>query len=177
MRHHRYRPASADGKESLTVMPELDPNRTPGTVIAAVAGGTVVVPFLIIYAALFIARGTFVEISTPDVTSSRTGEAIAGVAALLVLVVVLAGMGRLLNGRGRWLFVTTQCGFAAVAVLLLLDSSSGEPEVPVVVLLGSLAAIALAVVPSSWAWVAGNGGAEPLSTVEPLSKTDEPGRH
>jgi hypothetical protein len=158
-------------------MSELDPNRTPGTVIGAVAGGTVVVPFLIIYAVLLIARGTFVDIATPDVTSSRTGEAVVGVAALLILAVVLAGMGRLLNGRGRWLFVASQGGCAAIAVVLLLDSSSGEPQVPAVVLVGSLAAIALALVPTSWAWVAGNGGAEPLSTVDPLSKSDEPGRH
>ncbi len=143
-------------------MTELDPNRTPGSVIGAVAAGNVVVPFLIVYAFLFIARGTFVNVSQPDITTSRAGETTAGVVALVFLVFVFMGMGRLLNGRDRWLFVIGQLVTAGVCLDFLLDSSSGKPQVPAVVLVGSVIAIVLAVVPTSWAWVAGDGGNRPL---------------
>lgn len=151
-------------------MSDLDPNRTPGTVIGAVAAGNVVVPFLIVYAFLFIARGIFVSVSTPDITSSRTGEAIAGFVALIFLFVIFAGMGRLLNGRGRLLFLAGQLIVAATSVWLLLDAASGEPEVPALTLIGALIAMVLAVVPTSWAWVANNGGNEPL---RPASLPDD----
>jgi hypothetical protein len=143
-------------------MAELDPNRTPGTVIGAVAAGTVVVPFLIVYAVLFIARGAFVQVDQPDITASRTGETVAGLIALVFLGFVLAGMGRLLNGRGRWLFVIGQLVTAAVAVDFLLNSATGQPQVPLVVLIAALIAIVLSVLPTSWAWVAANGGNEPI---------------
>lgn len=147
-------------------MSDLDPNRTPGTVIGAVAAGNVVVPFLIVYAFLFIARGIFISVSTPDITSSRTGEAIAGFVALIFLFFVFAGMGRLLNGRGRLVFLAGQAIVAVISVWLLLDAASGQPEVPALTLIGSLIAMVLAVVPTSWAWVANNGGNEPLHPAE-----------
>jgi hypothetical protein len=143
-------------------MREIDPDRTPGAVIAAVAGGTVVVPFLIVYAFLFIARGTFVHVEQPDITSSRTGEAIAGVVALVFLFWILIGIGRLLNGRDRWVFAVGQLICAAVAIDFLRDGSTGEPQVPLLVLLGSVAAIVFAQLPVSRAWVVTDGGREPV---------------
>jgi hypothetical protein len=134
-------------------MAELDPNRTPGTVICAVAAGTVVVPFLMVYAFLFIARGAFVNVDQPDITSSRTGETIAGLIALGFLLIVLVGIGRLLNGRGRWLFLLGQSIALGLSVDFLFDSSTGQPQVPAVVLTGSLVAIVLACLPTSWDWV------------------------
>jgi hypothetical protein len=134
-------------------MAELDPNRTPGTVISAVAAGTVVVPFLMVYAFLFIARGAFVNVDQPDITSSRTGETIAGLIALGFLLLVLVGIGRLLNGRGRWLFLLGQSIAVGLSVDFLFDSSTGQPQVPAVVLAGSLVAIVLACLPTSWIWV------------------------
>jgi hypothetical protein len=143
-------------------MKELDPNRTPGTVIGAVAAGTVVVPFLIVYSFLFIARGLFIQVEQPDITSSRTGEAIAGFVAVLFLLLIVIGMGRLLNGRDRWVFIAGQAITFAVALDFIIDSSSGEPQVPAALLLGSLTAIVLACLPDSWTWVQRNGGTEPL---------------
>jgi hypothetical protein len=145
-------------------MKELDPNRTPGTIIGAVAAGTVVVPFLIVYSFLFIARGLFIQVEQPDITSSRTGEAIAGFIAVLFLLLVLIGMGRLLNGRDRWVFIAGQLIAFAVALDFIIDSSSGEPQVPALVLISALTAIVSACVPTSWAWVQTNGGIEPLAT-------------
>jgi hypothetical protein len=160
-------------------MKELDPNRTPGTIIGAVAAATVVVPFLIVYSFLFIARGLFIQVEQPDITSSRSGEAIAGFVAVFFLLLILIGMGRLLNGRDRWVFIAGQVITFAVALDFLIDSSSGEPQVPAVLLLGALTAIVLACVPVSWAWVRTNGGTEPLvadqldDAVGPIQSVDE----
>ena len=139
-------------------MTEHDPTRTPPTVIGAVAAGTVVVPFLIVYSFLFIVRGAFVEVDQPDITDSRTGELIAGLVALCFLMLVLWGMGRLLNGWDRWVFCAGQLVTFAVALDLLLDASSGEPQVPAVVLTASLLAVVLACLPPSWQWVQTEGG-------------------
>jgi hypothetical protein len=139
-------------------MDELDPNRTPPTVIGAVAAGTVVVPFLIVYAFLFIVHGAFVQVDQPDITSSRSGELVAGLVALAFLLLVLWGMGRLLNGYDRWVFVAGQLLTVGVALDLLLDSASGEPQVPAVVLATAVLALVLTFLPPSWRWVASRGG-------------------
>jgi hypothetical protein len=142
-------------------MRELDPSRTPATIIGAVAAGTVVVPFLIVYSFLFIARGLFIQVEQPDITSSRTGEAIAGFVALLFLILVFIGMGRLLNGRDRWIFIAGQLIALGVAVALLVTPSSGQPQVPAVVLIGALTAVVCACLPTSWAWIETTGGTQP----------------
>ena len=139
-------------------MSDPDSTGTPPTVIGAVAAGTVVVPFLMVYAFLFIVRGAFVEVDQPDITDSRTGELIAGLVALCYLIFVLWGMGRLLNGWDRWVFCAGQLITFAVALGLLLDTASGEPEVPAVVLLASLLALVLTFVPPSSNWVRTKGG-------------------
>ena len=139
-------------------MTEHDPTRTPPTVIGAVAAGTVVVPFLIVYSFLFIVRGAFVEVDQPDITDSRSGELVSGLVALCFLILVLWGMGRLLNGWDRWVFCAGQLITFAVALDLLLDASSGEPQVPAVVLGASLLSIVLACLPPSWEWVRTDGG-------------------
>lgn len=139
-------------------MTEPDPTRTPGTVMGSVAAATVVVPFLIVYAFLFIVHGLFVQVEQPDITSSRTGEAIAGFVAFGFLLLVIWGMVRLLNGQDRWMLVAGQLVTFGVSLDFLLDSSSGDPQVPSVVLAASLLAIVLTLVPPSWLWVQTAGG-------------------
>lgn len=136
----------------------MDETRTPPTVIAAVAAGTVVVPFLIVYSFLFIVRGGFVQVDQPDITGSRTGELIAGLIAFGFLIFVLWGMGRLLNGWDRWVFLVGQLLTFGVALKLLLDSASGEPQVPAVVMVAALLAMVLTCLSPSWRWVATEGG-------------------
>ncbi|MDQ2836391.1 MAG: hypothetical protein M3Y42_02840 [Actinomycetota bacterium] len=149
-------------------MSEPDPYRTPGTVIGAVSAATVVVPFLMVYAFLFIVRGLFVQVEQPDITSSRSGEAIAGFVALAFLIFVLWGMIRLLNGNQRLVFWAGQLITAVSAAKLLFDSSSGQPEVPLVVLVAALLAIGLSVLPASSEWVRTEGGNRPpAAPVEP----------
>jgi hypothetical protein len=147
---------------------ELDPTRTPPAIIGAVAAGTVVVPFLIVYSFLFIVRGAFVEVDQPDITGSRSGELVAGLVALGFLVFVLWGMGRLLNGWDRWVFAAGQLVTFAVALDFLLDSASGEPQVPAVVLVASLLALVLTCLPPSWNWVRSHGG-EVAPVIEPAA--------
>ncbi|MFL6161175.1 MAG: hypothetical protein ACJ74U_03015 [Jatrophihabitantaceae bacterium] len=137
---------------------EPDPHRTPGAVIAAVAAATVVVPFLIVYSFLFIARGIFVEVEQPDITGSRHGEAAAGLVALAFLAFVLWGMLRMLNGSNRMVFWLGQLIALAVSVTFLLDSSSGDPQVPVVTAAAAALAIALSLTPPATRWVASAGG-------------------
>lgn len=146
--------------------PDEDPNRTPGVVIAAVAAATVVVPFLVVYAFLFIARGIFVTPEQPDITSSRHGEAFAGFIALLFLAFVLWGMGRMLNGYNRIIFWSGQLITAATAGYLLLDTSSGEPQVPIVVLVGAVLALILSITPPANRWVRGPESPEPVVAEE-----------
>jgi hypothetical protein len=145
-------------------MSEPDPTRTPATVIGAVAAATVVVPFLIVYSFLFIARGAFVQVDQPDITSSRTGELIAGLIALAFLMLVIWGMGRLLNGWDRWVFLAGQLLTLVVATDFLLNTASGEPQVPAVVLGASVLAIVLACLPPSWQWVRSAGGQPAVAT-------------
>jgi hypothetical protein len=139
-------------------MTEPDPTRTPATVIGAVAAGTVVVPFLIVYSFLFIVRGGFVQVEQPDVTASRSGELIAGLIALAFLIVVAWGIGRLLDGRDRWTFLAGQLITLTVAADFVLNSSFGGRPVSVVVLLAAALALLLTCLPPSWRWVATAGG-------------------
>jgi len=148
---------------------EPDPDQTPGVVIGAVAAATVVVPFLIVYALLFIAHGVFVTPEQPDITDSRHGEALAGLIAVIFLVFVVWGMSRMLNGSNRIVFWLGQVATAATALYLLLDDASGQRQIPAVVLLASLLALGLSVLPPATRWVRGpveNGRSPAASTVE-----------
>jgi nitrate reductase NapE component len=143
--------------------------RTPGVVIAAVAAATVVVPFLMVYAFLFIVRGMFVQVEQPDITDSRSGEAVAGLIALAFLVFVLWGMIRLLNGQHRLVFWLGQLVTAGTAGKLVFDSSSGNPQIPVVVLGAAVLALVLSVLPASTHWVRTEGGDKVLQTELPAA--------
>ncbi len=140
--------------------------RTPGVVIGAVAAATVVVPFLMVYAFLFLIRGLFVEVEQPDITDSRSGEAVAGFIALAFLIFVLWGMIRLLNGQQRLIFWLGQLVTAGTAAKLLFDSSSGSPQIPLVVLLAAVAALVLSVLPASTHWVRTAGGERELPAAD-----------
>ena len=154
---------------------ERDPHQTPGIVIGAVAAATVVVPFLIVYAFLFVARGLFVQVEQPDITGSRHGEAVAGFIALAFLILVLWGMLRLLNGANRVVFWIGQLIALAGSVGFVLDSSSGEPQVPVVTAIAAALALALSLTPPASRWVATGGGEREPEPRRKRGKTpDEP---
>jgi len=135
-----------------------DGTTTPGIVIGAVAAATAVVPFLIVYSFLFIARGVFVQVEQPDITSSRHGEAFAGLVALLFLLLVVWGIVRLLNGGSRPLFWLGQLITLAGSVWFVIDRASGDPQVPLVTALTALLALALSLTPAASRWVRSGGG-------------------
>ena len=152
--------------------------------IGAVAAATAVVPFLLVYAFLFLARGLVVQVEQPDITDSRHGEALAGLVALAFLLFVVWGQARLLNGAGRLVFWLSQLVTLGVSVWFVIDQSSGEPQVPVVTALAALLALALSLTPAAARWVATRGGdrvrpgrgrtgepdADRSLTTEPLSR-------
>lgn len=144
---------SAPQERPVVRQPDVAATETPNSVIAAVVAGSVVVPFLIVLGTLFIAHGVFVNVDTPDVTSTRGGEAAVGVLIVVFLALVAVGLARLLGGRDRWVFLLGQLITVGVSFDFVIDRSSGDPYVPGVVLVASALAVAFAVVPTSWNWV------------------------
>lgn len=125
----------------------------PPAVIASVAVGVGPVPFLAVYAVLFIAHGFLHPVQPPDITTTRTGEAVAGVIAAVLLLAAVITIFWFLDGRRRWPFVIGQLATLVTSIDFLLDSSSGGPAVPAVLAFTSAAALVLAFLPPSWAWV------------------------
>lgn len=146
---------------------EYSPDDTPNSVIGAVVAGSVVVPFLIVLGFLFIVHGIFVNVDQPDVTDSRQGEAAVGLAIVVMLGFVLFGLNRMLSGRDRWVFLAGQALTFGISLDFVIDRSSGDPLVPAIVMLASLAAIALVFAPDSRGWIRTHGGTEPVTSGPP----------
>jgi hypothetical protein len=126
---------------------------TPPVVIGSIALGVGPLPFLAVYAVLFIAHGMFYPVQPPDITRTRGGEAVAGVVAVILAVLVILTIAWFLNGRRRWPFVVGQLATFGTAVAFVLDSRTGSPAVPIVLALTSGVALVLAFLPPSWAHV------------------------
>jgi hypothetical protein len=122
----------------------------PPTVIGAVAAGVAPLPFLAVYAVLFIARGTVRPVIPPDVGTTKGSELVAGLVALALFILVALAAYWLLDGRRRWLFLLCQVGLLATAVDFLVDPTTGSPSIPALLALTSLAAIVLALMPRTW---------------------------
>src|SRR5690349_20190347 len=122
----------------------------PPVVIAAVAAGVAPLPFLAVYAVLFISRGTVHPVTPPDVGNSKTSELIAGLIALALFVIGSLAALWLLDGRRRWLFVVCQLALLATSIDFIIDSSMGSRAIPVVLAVTSLIALVLAVHPATW---------------------------
>ena len=145
---------------------------TPPTVIGAIAAGVAPAPFLLTYAVLFILHGTVFPVDPPDITGSKVGEALAGLVALAFLLVIVIGLGLFLSRRTRWLFLAGQLATLGVCINFVLDSSSGDPEVPFVLIVCSGLAVVLGCLPASWAWAAPE---RPARLIEPAAATADPG--
>ncbi|MDP9118446.1 MAG: hypothetical protein M3O28_14520 [Actinomycetota bacterium] len=134
-------------------MSDDDAPDTAPSVIWSVAAGVGPLPFLAVYAVIFLAHGFLYPVQPPDITSTRSGEAVAGVVAVLVAVLIVATIWSFMNGRRRWPFVISQLGVLATTVDFIADARTGSPAVPAGLLLTSTAAIVLAFLPASWAHV------------------------
>jgi hypothetical protein len=130
-----------------------DMREAPPAVIGAVAAGVAPTPFLAVYAVLFISHGFFHPIQPPDITTTNSGEKIAGVIAALLLLVMVLTVFWFLNGRRRWPFAIGQCATLVTAVGFVLDPTTGSPAIPVVLALTSATALVLAFLSTSWTWI------------------------
>jgi peptidoglycan/LPS O-acetylase OafA/YrhL len=134
-------------------MPSVDHDESrdaPGVVIGAVAAGVAPLPFLAVYAVLFISRGTVHPVTPPDIGDSKTTELIAGLVALALFVIGALAALWLLDGRRRWPFVVCQLALLATSIDFIIDSSMGSRAVPVVLAVTSLIALVLAAHPTTW---------------------------
>jgi len=125
----------------------------PPAVIGAVAAGVAPLPFLAVYAVLFIARGTVHPVIPPDVGNSKTSELVAGLIALALFILVALASYWLLDGRRRWLFLLCQAGLLATAIDFVIDPTTGSPSIPILLAITSLVAIVLALVPQTWQYM------------------------
>lgn len=130
-----------------------DERQAPPVVVAAVALGTAPLPFLAVYSVLFLVHGTVHPVHPPDITSSKTGEAIAGLITLALFVVLIVALLWFLNGRRRWPFLVLELALLVTAIDLFLDSTVSGPVLCLLLAAAALAAIVLAVLPESWTHV------------------------
>jgi hypothetical protein len=125
---------------------------TPSAVTWAVAAGTAALPFLAVYAVMFIVHGGIHRVVPPDITDSAHGELVAGIIALVLFLVDLVALFWMMNGRRRWTFLLVQLGMLGTAIDFFVDVTKGGRFVSFVVALASLAAIVCALLPSAWAY-------------------------
>lgn len=126
------------------------PEPTPTPVIWSVALGVAPLPFLGVYAVLFIAHGFVYPMNPPDITSTPHGEGIAGIVAGVLFLIGVFVLWQFLNGRRRWPFVIGQLATFGTAVDFVLDRTTGSAAVPLLLVATSAAATALALVPAGW---------------------------
>lgn len=127
----------------------------PPTVVWAVAAGSVPLPFLAVYAVMFIVHGGFHPVVPPDITDTQRGELVAGLIALVLFLVSFVAVIWMLNGSRRWPFLTVQVAVLAAAVDLAVDRTRGGGVTAVVLIAAAVVALALALTPSAAAFVGG----------------------
>ncbi len=124
--------------------------QTPPAVIGSISAGVGPLPFLAIYAVLFLIHGFIYPVQPPDITGSQSGEGTAGIIALGLLAGCVLTIWWFLNGRRRWPFVLAQLATLITAIDFIANSTTGSPAVPFVLVLSSLVALVLAFAPASW---------------------------
>lgn len=164
-------------------MDDEDPRDAPSPVIGAVSAGVAPLPFLAVYAILFISRGTVRPVIPPDVGDSKGDELVAGLIALALFIVGSVAAFWFLSGRRRWLFVVGQLATLAASVYFVSDSTTGSPAIPILLLITSLLALVLAFTPAAWEhlrrdvppWLRRRGGArsvDPAESAVPSGSSD-----
>lgn len=153
-------------------MDDDDMREAPPAVIGAVAAGVAPTPFLAVYAVLFIAHGFFHPVQPPDITTTRYGEAAAGVIAAVLPLVMALTIFWFLNGRRRWPFVVGQFAALVTSIDFAFDPTTGSSAVPTVLALTSAAALVLGCLPASSAWV---GARTPLLRLRRRRTARRPG--
>jgi hypothetical protein len=132
-----------------------DSYRTPGPVVAASAAAVGPLPFLCVYTILFLAHGLIYPVSPPDIGHSQADEALAGFAALILLVIGVLSIVLFYNRRTRIPFLIFQALVLGASIYFLLNSESGPGTVPALLLVTSLVALVAGLMPASAAHVRG----------------------
>jgi hypothetical protein len=130
-----------------------DPGEAPPVVVAGTAAGVAPLPFLAVYAVIFISHGSFHPVVPPDITTTKHGELVAGFIALALFIVEALSVVWFMNGRRRWLLVLTQAAALAASIYFLSDRTTGSPIIPILLLATSTTALVLALLPQSAAYV------------------------
>ncbi len=145
----------------------------PGTAVGAIAAATAPLPFLLIYSVLFLVRGTLVPVTPPDVTTTQHGEAVAGLVAFLYLCVIVVGIYRFICQRGRWLMIASEALCLAVCIDFVVNPTSGQPGLPVLIGATSALTLLLSVLRPSWQWISGpRAAAAAPSTTQTAAAVD-----
>lgn len=126
---------------------------TPPVVVGAVAAGCAPLPFLGVYAILFIVHGGFHPVVPPDITNSARGELYAGLITLAIFIVSVVALLWMLNGRRRWPFVIVELAVLATTIDFALDDTKGGRTVSVALAVTAVVALVCALLPDSWGWV------------------------
>ncbi|MEO6885048.1 MAG: hypothetical protein ABI232_02010 [Jatrophihabitantaceae bacterium] len=122
---------------------------TPPQVVGAIAAGVAPLPFLGVYAVLFLIHGSVHPVIPPDITNSKRGEFVAGVIALALFVLFSLSVLWLLNRRRRWVFVICQAATLGTAVDFVIDRTTGSIAVSALLLVTSAVAFVLSVLPQA----------------------------
>jgi hypothetical protein len=125
------------------------PRPTAGPVVAAIALGVAPLPLLAVYSVLFIAHGSIHPVVPPDITTTRHGELLAGIIALVLFVLMTLTLMWFLNRRRRWPFALGQLATLVTAVDFVIDSTTGPPGIPVMLALTSAIAFVISLRPVS----------------------------
>lgn len=125
----------------------------PPAVVGAVAAGVTPLPFLAVYAILFIARGTVHPVTPPDIGHSKTAELMGGLVALALFIIGSLAAFWLLDARRRWPFMVYQFLLLVTSVYLITDRTSGSAAIPVLLVLTSVTALVLASLPRTWTYL------------------------
>jgi hypothetical protein len=134
-------------------------------VIGSIALGVGPLPFLAVYASLFIAHGFIYPVQPPDITGTALGEGISGIVAVVLFLLGTVTIFWFLNASRRWPFVLGQLATLVTAIDFTLDPTIGARSVSVMLALTSGVALVLAAMPSTWAymgWARGEPAAEAL---------------
>lgn len=128
-----------------------DDRQAPPTVVAAVACGTAPVPFLAVYAVMFLVHGSVHPVIPPDITGTTRGEFWCGIVAAVLFIVSSVSLIWAISGARRWPFVGSQALMFAAAIYFLVDGTEGGTFVSTLIAVATLVALALVFLPVSWA--------------------------
>ena len=134
-------------------MVDDDGRPTPAVVTAAVSIGTAPLPFLFVYAVLFVLHGTVSPVHPPDITNSPDGELVVGLITAALFVLATTTLVWFLNRRRRWPFAVVQLIVLGGCVDVIVDYTKGGRPIAVLLVLTTLVSLVLGFAPDSWTHV------------------------